>query len=333
MESRKRPAPDTHDPASLADVRVGVWWPADATYYNATILEYNPLDDTHLVRYDDTVEEWLCLQKETFTWLAPRSASAGADATRREALCYFGASNVPPCPPPPPRLDARQPPAGQDAVGHTLAVWSPMDGAMHHGEIIACSKGRLHVLYDDGEDEVMDVTREIAQWDDDAPAREAACGPTGRAAVGWRVAVHDTTAMRFRTGVVAAFYASNNTHRIKFDDHQHGGKKAVSVSLRAQPAHAIKWLFPPSSVAVPALSDAVGSAGSHPSPCSSQQTHLPVSMQGDHYAVRQLQRLPSLWGRVPALHGPLTVKIACCQGMQPGNDAQSDSQCVDDFSK
>lgn len=329
VQSRKRPVSDvTHDPASLIGVRVGVWWSADATYYSATVIDYNPLEETHLVRYDDTIQEWLSLRNETFTWLAPRSASAGADAARREALCQCGATNVPLCPPPPPRLPptVQHPPTGLGAVGRTLSIWSPVDGTMHHGEVIACGKGgHLHVLYDDGEDEVMDAAREVAQWDEDAPTRPAPCGPTGRAAIGWRVALHDATAMRYCTGVVAAFYPSNNTHRIKFDDDE--WKRFATVSFAAQPARAIKWLFPPAIAAAPTASDAMGSVGSQPSPCSSQQTHLAV--QGEHYAVRQLQRLPSRWGQVPALHGPLTVKIACCQGMQPGNDVQSDAKCVD----
>lgn len=278
VDSRKRPAADLHaDAEALVTARLGVWWPADETYYRATVKGYDTTLDRHLIRYDDDAEEWLSLRSETFTWLAPRASSAGGNAAFRGALVQYGAQNVPAFSPPPPRVPSTQP---REVLGHTLTVWSPVDGAMHHGEVIAYNKGHVHVLYNDGEDEVLDLCAEVVAWVDQAPSgsstpshatrsttrtparkgrpprvsRLAPIGtaainlaggapshtPTRKAAVGWRVALHDAPSMCFVQGVVGSYYPASNTYRVKFDS---GGAAVVSLK-----SHRIKWLFPPSSV-------------------------------------------------------------------------------------
>ncbi len=380
------------DAEALINTRVGVWWPADETYYRATVTNYDATLDRHLICYDDQAKEWLSLRSEQFTWLTPRGSSAGGNAACRGALVEYGARNVPPFCPPPPRIhtSTAQP---RDVLGHMVSVWSPVDGAMHHGEVIACRKGRMHVLYDDGEDEVLDVHHEVIAWDAASSPREtkdvmfrsnhatraaAAAAlhtparrgrpprvhpspggpgvvlaggctshPTRKAAIGWRVALHDPTSMCFVPGVVGSYYAASNTYRVKFDV---GG--AAVVSLRS---HRIKWVFPPGVVEEEgeteeeggmmtedddseAADDSAMTTLMHDTPCCSGGGHgggvegvtgghvhkeghthphqgVHKETGGGCFAMRQVSRLNPLFGRGVLLEKPLVVRLAFCEGM------------------
>ena len=56
-------------------------------------------------------------------------------------------------------------PQGDDAVGWCLSVFSHAEEAWMRGEVLSCSlKGKHHVLYEDGEDEWLKLSKEQVQW-------------------------------------------------------------------------------------------------------------------------------------------------------------------------
>lgn len=57
-------------------------------------------------------------------------------------------------------------PREADTLGWVVKVWCPADGQYHQGQLISfrAETGRHHVLYEDGEDEWLELSQERLKW-------------------------------------------------------------------------------------------------------------------------------------------------------------------------
>ncbi|KAK9832914.1 hypothetical protein WJX74_001631 [Apatococcus lobatus] len=242
----------------LSGARLSIYWTQDEQFYKAFIVLYDSYHKRCKVQYDDGEEEWLALPKQRFRWLLPRAQSAGCTAAMQASMAALGAEGIQPssatssAPGWLADQDQGTPsiqqslPQGQAAVGGRLLVRFNPTGEMFGGEVLAWSECQKqhHVLYDDGEEEWMNLSAEDGLvWQGAQRGTSVSPGipegqsvPKGRAAVGWRIAVHWKEDAKFYAGEVISFDTATGRHEVLYDD---GEKEHISLT-----SEKVKWVLP-----------------------------------------------------------------------------------------
>eukprot|EP00873_Tetraselmis_striata_P037975 jgi/Tetstr1/458239/TSEL_044727.t1 len=240
-------------PGAAVRARVSVFWPGDQVYYKGRIIDYNREKSLHCIRYDDNEEEWLNLSEEYFKWLGPRARSAGYSPALAAAVMALGPDGITP-----PSVAAlaektreadTSGPRGHNAVGYRIGILWEADGAYHHGEVLAYidHKHKHHILYDDGEDEWIQLTKEAKVWRHKGRGASLPAGiaqgdsaPRGRSAIGWRIGVYWKEDTVFYEGEIKGYDSATGKHHILYDDSE---DEYISLSTEK-----IKWMVPPGLV-------------------------------------------------------------------------------------
>ncbi|KAK9810501.1 hypothetical protein WJX72_011850 [[Myrmecia] bisecta] len=235
-QQRRGPRDGISYPAHILDgARVSVYWPDDKAFYKGQLLAVDESSNSHLIRYDDDVEEWLCLADERFQWLGPRGRSAGFDMRVKDEMHALGALEVESCAsadaePALTLEEALATPAaaeGAAAVGWRVAVLFVGDGKRYSGEVLAYNaKDKRHlVLYDDGEDEMLNLSMEAVHWLSARNGKSVAAGlppgevaPQGEAGIGWRIRVYWPADMQLYRGEVVGYEAETRLHFVQYAD-------------------------------------------------------------------------------------------------------------------
>ncbi|KAK9821750.1 hypothetical protein WJX81_002727 [Elliptochloris bilobata] len=221
----------------LVGARISVFWPDDDAFYKGRILEVLGGEGECRVLYDDDMEERLTLPRERFRWLAPRARSAGATPELYAEMARLGADNSPPEPPLPPAVPASvAPPPGTAAVGTRVSVFCGATSRWCPGLVLAHRLGLHQVLYDDGEDEWLDLRCEAARA---LPPAAVSAGlptgldtPCGSAAIGWRVAVYWRGGTAFYNADIAAYNPGTGRHLVVYDD---GAEETLDLGSKVVP--------------------------------------------------------------------------------------------------
>lgn len=232
--------------------RVSVFWPGDQVYYKGRITDYNKDKGMYCIRYDDSEEEWLNLSEEYFKWLGPRARSAGYSPALATAIMKLGPEGI--TPPSVATLAERtreadvNGPRGEAAVGYRMGLLWEADGRFHYGEVLAYNehKHKHHILFDDGEDEWVQLTKEAKVWRHKGRGASLPAGlaqgedaPRGRSAIGWRIGVYWKEDTVFYEGEIKGYDSATGKHHILYDDTE---DEYISLSTEK-----IKWMVPPST--------------------------------------------------------------------------------------
>eukprot|EP00884_Botryococcus_braunii_P019151 jgi/Botrbrau1/591/Bobra.0010s0056.1 len=227
-------------------IRITVLWD-DNTYHKAKITTYKPQTQQHLLTYDDGATDWIDLRRQRFRWLIPRAATAGCSPNLREEMLELGAEGLPKAP-----LAAVAPqevglgPRGEAAVGWRLELYTAPQCRWYRAEVLAFNEnGFHHLLYQDGEDEWVDLSREAVQWLTSAPLEPLGAGlppgqlvPVGQQAVGWRVSVYWLRDSQFHSAVIKHYNLATGRHELEYDER--GTMECLMLM-----AEKIKWVHPP----------------------------------------------------------------------------------------
>lgn len=235
----------------VVGARIGVFWESDDTYYRGRVDKFSAKEMKYLIHYDDNEKEWVKLKQQKFEWYTPRGVSAGYTRQLHHQMVELGAQGVLQHPKQP-AADATQasqpaPALDETAVGWQLSIFWGAMGAFVPGEVLAYNKGRHLVLYQDGEDEWLELAKETILWHslyranslNKQPAGLLPDGkpPKGRHAVGWRVGIYWREDMEFYNGVIKEYDTSTGRHTILYDDDE---TEMVSLS-----GEKIVWRLPP----------------------------------------------------------------------------------------
>lgn len=225
------------------------------------LVQFDSYHKRHKVIYDDGEEEWVALTRESFRYLTPRARSAGCNTPFRQAMAQLGADQevggsarrgghaaalqgtISPVGP-----NADKPPELPDAANWQISLQGAGDGRWHRGEVLCydVQRKRHLVMYDDGEDEWVDLSEEEVVWH--GPVPEGRKGlfpgrapdveePSGTNAIGWRLAVFWPGDAAFYSGEVTSFDEATGRHEVSYDDGEEG-----TVHLSEDK---IKWILPP----------------------------------------------------------------------------------------
>ena len=176
---RPRALPPRRHP--LAGARLAVFSPGDGAFFRATVREVGGRlpPGSALLEYEDGKEELADLGGRRFRLLTPRASSAGCGAGLLAAALALGAEGVrvePDAPSPPPATCG--PPAGPESArrGAALLLRSPGSASWLRADVVGVAPAarRVRVLYEDGEDEWVDLAAEAARGDAQRRARRAA---------------------------------------------------------------------------------------------------------------------------------------------------------------
>jgi len=304
----------------LAGARLAVFSPGDGAFFRATVREVGGRlpPGSALLEYEDGKEELADLGIRRFRLLTPRASSAGCGAGLLAAALALGAEGVrvePDAPSPPPATCG--PPAGPESArrGAALLLRSPGSASWLRADVVGVAPAarRVRVLYEDGEDEWVDLAAEAARGDARAAlaAPPLAAGlppglrpPSGPAAVGWRVALYwDAEAAFFGATVVSYDFAAR-AHTLSYDD---GAVERVCLH-----GDVVKWLAPPPAVGA-AAADPMDSVPSTPRTAT---TPRPAPAPGGWGAVL----LPEDWCAAAAADaalplGPVDADLAAAAGL------------------
>ena len=247
----------------LVGARLSVFSAADGAFFRATVRELGPAlgaPAAALLQYDDGKAEVADLTDRRFRLLTPRAASAGCGAGVLVAALALGAEGV--------RLDAETSPpppgagplAGPETArrGAALLLRSPaaaggwvradVVGLAARGAPAALASRRVRVLYEDGEDEWIDLEAEAragaAHSARAVPPLAAGLTPgvlppSGADAVGWRVAPYFDADASFYAATVVSWDRDAEEHTLAYDG---GGAERVRLS-----SDVVKWLAPPAA--------------------------------------------------------------------------------------
>lgn len=214
------------------------------------------------VHFDSGDEAWMSLQQQHFRWLGPRAASAGCSPAMKAVMVAASALNavgdlVPVLPSEMPHPQA---PTGSAAVGGRVAVLFAGDGRQYAGWVLAYSakSGKHHILYEDGEDEWLDLQADALEWSPRAAGQALHVGlppgtelPAAEAAVGWQLGVYWKEDGLFYRAQCVAFERGTGAHLLLYDD----GERE-SLRLRSE---TVKWLHPPPPVGIKRANSTHGS--------------------------------------------------------------------------
>ncbi|BDA40778.1 probable DNA mismatch repair protein MSH6 at C-terminar half [Coccomyxa sp. Obi] len=233
----------------LLGVRISVYWPDDDAFYKGRIVEVLDEDDRVLVKYDDEMDEELHLLCERFQWLAPRAQSAGASSQLHMEMARLGAEGVEETPQVPDTSDMgfKGAPEGAAAVGGRISIHFAGVGIWCRGEVLAydASREKHHILYEDGENEWVRLSREAYTWCPNCAESAYPAGlppgtaaPSGQEAIGWRVSIYWPDNSTFYVGEVIGFDNVTGRHHVLYDngDQEHLALNAAKVC----------WVMPPS---------------------------------------------------------------------------------------
>lgn len=247
--------------------------------YKGKLCQFDSYHKRHKVLYDDGEEEWVALPKETFRCLLPRAASAENTASMKSAMTILGAllcnaegvsgrendgkKNEESVKDPQPTNAAgtgvvveKAPSISEEAEGWHIRIRALMDGKMYGAEVLRfnANTNKHHLLYEDGEDEWVNLKEEEIEWVGLVPeGRPNVCPgvvqdvlgtyqvpgrkPEGKAAVGWRVGVFWPGDGAFFTGEVTGYDESSGKHEVAYDDGERG---TMTLGLDK-----VKWILPP----------------------------------------------------------------------------------------
>ncbi|CAL8467270.1 g6807 [Coccomyxa elongata] len=195
----------THALEAVVGCRVGVWWADDEAFYKGEVTAFDSYHKRNKIMYDDGEEEWVALQRETFSWLTPRASAAGATPELASAMRLLGATNAGAAPPLPelaipsfeafpvespvqaPGAPPPLPPIPPDLL-QAAAAMAPMPAAAVPAVAPASANGA------------------------------SAAGPQGIAAVGWRVTVPFEGDGTMHRGEVLAYKEENGQHQVFYED-------------------------------------------------------------------------------------------------------------------
>lgn len=243
---------DCDDLSSAIGSRVGIYWEGDETYYRAKLVGHDSKTGKYEVRYDDGVLDWLQLEKEAFRWYTPRGQSAGYRSSLHQLFLRLGAGNIraDTCDHESmtlPKHEAEPPVRPEDAISRRVSVYWPADGNWYSGEVLAYNvkNGLYHVLYMDGEDEWLSLREEYVTWYKPARHTYTSAGlcsdetiPSGRNAIGWRVAIYWKDDMVFYDARIIGYDNATGRHQVLYNDSQ-----SEVISLHGEK---IIWKLPPS---------------------------------------------------------------------------------------
>ena len=247
----------------LVGARLSVFSAADGAFFRATVRELGTAlggPAAALLQYDDGKADVANLTDRRFRLLTPRAASAGCGAGVLAAALALGAEGV--------RLDAEASPpppgagplAGPETArrGAALLLLSPaaaggwvradVVGLAARGAPAALASRRVRVLYEDGEDEWIDLEAEAragaAHSARAVPPLAAGLTPgvlppSGADAVGWRVAPYFDADASFYAATVVSWDRDAGEHTLAYDG---GGAERVRLS-----SDVVKWLAPPAA--------------------------------------------------------------------------------------
>lgn len=220
--------------SSALGSRVGIYWEGDETYYRAKLVGHDAKTGKYEVRYDDGVLDWLQLENESFRWYTPRGKSAGYRISLHQLFLQLGAGNISAAvsnnvPSEHPKHESEPPSKPEEALHRRVAIYWPADGVWYPAEILAYNSSTAlhHVLYLDGEDEWLDLLQEHVTWYRPARHTYTSAGlcsddniPSGRNAIGWRIAVYWKEDMMFYDARIIGYDNATGRHQILYNDNQ-----------------------------------------------------------------------------------------------------------------
>ncbi|PWA68316.1 phospholipase-like protein [Artemisia annua] len=131
---RKKQIQSAEHGENLVGSRIKVWWPEDNTYYEGTVKSFASRSKKHKVWYDDGDKELIDLK--TQKWELVEDVSPMLD-------CAQFAEHA------------------ENLVGSRIKVWWPADKSYYEGVMESFDRRKMKhkVLYDDGDEDVLDLNQ------------------------------------------------------------------------------------------------------------------------------------------------------------------------------
>nr|GEY75546.1 phospholipase-like protein [Tanacetum cinerariifolium] len=144
---RKRQIQSVKHGEDLVGRRIKVWWPKDNTYYEGTVKSFDTCKKKHKVWYDDGDKESIDLNKQK--WELVEDVSPMLD-------CAQSAEH------------------GEILVGRRIKVWWPADKSYYEGVVESFDRSKMKhkVLYDNGDEDVLNLNDRQWMLLEDVPAIE-----------------------------------------------------------------------------------------------------------------------------------------------------------------
>jgi hypothetical protein len=227
------------------------------------IKRFNNADEKHQIYYDDGEIAWLDLAEQEFRYIKPRTRTSGCSTRYLKAMEKLGceqvklASNADDVKnksglegtKKPVEVISRRAPTEEQCVSWRLSIRAA-DKLWYLGEIIAykASNGLHLVLYDDGEDEWVDLPNELIAWhclskDKKDPVfpglDKSAEKPIQKHAIGWRVSVFWPHERSFFGGEIIGYDDEADTYQVSYHDGE--------LSMINLAEDKVKWIAPPGS--------------------------------------------------------------------------------------
>ena len=238
--------------------RLGVYDAGLKGLKRCAVENYRQDDEKYEVLFDDGKSEWISLGKSEFRYLSPKTRSGGCGPAFLNAMDKFGAEQMKL----PGQIVHASGMAGTAKPAETISRRAPVrdacinwrlsirgsDKKWYLGEVIAYHPGsdRHVVLYDDGEHEVVHLPSELIAWHVytkettkvSYPGKAMSIDPpTGKTAVGWRVAVFWPAENDFFRGKISGYDEFTKAFDVSYDD---GDRSIVRLA-----DDRLKWVLPP----------------------------------------------------------------------------------------
>lgn len=243
---------------SVIGARLGLYDARIKGLKRCTVENFRQDDENYELLYDDGKSEWTFLGKSEFRYLSPRTRSGGCGPAFLNAMDKFGAEQMK-LPDQiihvsglvgtskPAETISRRAPVREACINWRLSIRGS-DKKWYLGEVISYHPGsdRHVVLYDDGEHEVVHLPSELIAWHVYTketkkvfyPGKPKSIDPpTGKAAVGWRVAVFWPAENDFFRGKISRYDEFTKAFDVSYDD---GDRSIVRLA-----DDRMKWVLPP----------------------------------------------------------------------------------------
>jgi hypothetical protein len=240
-----------------------VYWEKEGTFFKGKIKRFNNADEKHQIYYDDGEIAWLDLAEQEFRYIKPRTRTSGCSTRYLKAMEKLGCEQVKLASnaddvrnksglegtKKPVEVISRRAPTEEQCVSWRLSIRAA-DKLWYLGEIIAykASNGLHLVLYDDGEDEWVDLPNELIAWhclskDKKDPVfpglDKSAEKPIQKHAIGWRVSVFWPHERSFFGGEIIGYDDEADTYQVSYHDGE--------LSMINLAEDKVKWIAPPGS--------------------------------------------------------------------------------------
>lgn len=232
-------------------------------FLQGKIKRFDNAEEKYQIYYDDGEIEWLNLGEHEFRYIKPRTRTSGCSAKYLKAMEKLGCEQVKLSSNPneiknksglqgskkPVEVISRRAPTEEQCISWRLSIRAA-DKLWYLGEIISynSSKGLHLVLYDDGEDEWVDLPNELIAWhclskdkkDAVFPGLDkSAEKPIKKQAIGWRISVFWPNEMSFFGGEIIGYDDEADTYEISYHD---GELSNINLAVDK-----VKWIAPPGS--------------------------------------------------------------------------------------